>query len=155
MDTTIFSDDIVGASELRNKQKYWLTRASKQPVTVTDGSRRLVIANRDKIRNLLIQSHYLELALKYCNEELKQEKSSVFPWLKYLDETERKQFHKEFMSSVISSKNWEEIEAIMEDWEATAETEHNEEIMKALKTRGRKDEYVDLRHAEVSNKTTH
>ena len=155
MVTTIFSDEIVGASELRNKQKYWLTKALRQPVTVTDGTRRLIIANRDRIRNLFIHSQYLELAVKYFNEVLKQEKSSIFPWLEYLDEEERKQFHKEFISSIVASENWEEIEAIVEDWKATAETEHNREIMKALNTRGREGEYVELRDVKVSDKITH
>ncbi len=145
MATTLFSDEIIGASELRSKQKYWFTKASKQPVTVTDGSHRLVIANRDKIRSLLLHSHHLELAVKYCSEELKQEKSSVFPWLKYLDETERKQFHKEFMDSVTSPENWEEVETLIEDWKATAETEGDVEAMKVLRTKQTRDKYIPLR----------
>jgi len=158
MVTTVFSDEIVNATQLRAKQSHWLNMASRRPVTVTYGAHKLTIVNREKIRNLFMQAHYLELFVKYCNEIMKGTRSSVFPWVEYLDDEEKKQFHEEYISSImmaIITEGWDEVETLLEDWKATAETESDEEFMKVLKTRGRKDEYVDLRDVEVSNKTAH
>lgn len=148
MVTIAFSDEIVNATELRNKQSHWLTMASKRPVTVTYGSRKLTILNREKIRNLYIQAHHLELFVKYCNGVMKGVKSSEFPWVEYLDDEEKKQFHEEYISSImvaIVTENWEGVETLLEDWKATAETESNPDVMKALKTKVPKEEYVTIK----------
>ena len=92
MVTTVFSDEIVNATELRAKQSHWLTMAAKRPVTVTYGARKLTILNREKIRNLFIQAHYLELFVKHCNEVVKGTKSNAFPWIEHLDDEEKRQF---------------------------------------------------------------
>ena len=148
MVTTVFSDEIVNASELRTKQRHWLSMAAKRPVTVTDGSNRLTIYNREKIRDLFIQKYYSELFIKYCNEFLEKDKNRTIPWLQYLDESEQKQFHKEFLTSVISAivtDNWDQVEVVLADWKATAETENDPEAMKALQRKGRKSEYIALK----------
>ncbi len=148
MVTTVFSDEIVNATELRTKQSHWLTIASKRPVTVTYGSRKLTILNREKIRNLFIQAHYMESFVKYCNEVMKGTKSNAFPWTEYLDDEEKKQFHEEFISSImmaVVTENWEGVETLLEDWKATAETESDEETMKALRTKQASDKYIALK----------
>lgn len=148
MVTTVFSDEIVNATELRAKQSHWLTIASKRPVTVTYGSRKLTILNREKIRNLFIQAHYMESFVKYCNEVMKGTKSNTFPWTEYLDDEEKKQFYEEFISSImmaVVTENWEVVETLLEDWKATAETESDEETMKALRTKQASDKYIALK----------
>lgn len=158
MTTTVFSDEIVNATQLRAKQSYWLTMALRRPVTVTCASGELTIVNREKIRTLFIEKHYLELAIKYCIEEVKAEKHNALPWIEYLDDEEKKQFREEFIGSImaaVTTEDWDGIETLLEDWKATAETEHDEGIMKVLRTRGRKGEYVELNDVKVSDKTTH
>lgn len=148
MVTTVFSDEIVNATELRAKQSHWLTIASKRPVTVTYGSRKLTILNREKIRNLFIQAHYMESFVKYCNEVMKGTKSNAFPWTEYLDDEEKKRFHEEFISSImmaVVTENWEVVETLLEDWKATAETESDEETMKALRTKQASGKYIALK----------
>jgi len=148
MVTTVFSDEIVNATELRAKQSHWLTMAAKRPVTVTYGARKLTILNREKIRNLFIQAHYLELFTSYCNEILKGRKSTKFPWIEYLDSEGKKQFHEEFVNSLMAAivtDEWDGVETLLEDWEATAETESDEEAMKALRTKQSPDKYIALR----------
>ena len=148
MTTTVFSDEIVNATELRAKQSHWLAMAAKRPVTVTYGTRKLTILSREKIRNLFIQAHYLELFTSYCNEIMKGMRSSKFPWIEYLDSEERKQFHEEFVNSLmvaVVTDAWDEIETLLGDWRATAETESNPDVMKALKTKVPKEEYVTIK----------
>jgi hypothetical protein len=148
MVTTVFSDEIVNATQLRARQSHWLTMASRHPVTVTYGSSKLTILNREKIRNLYTQTHHLELFVKFCNEVMKGIKSTVFPWLEYLDDEEKEQFHKEYIASIMTAivvEHWDEVEILLEDWKATAETENNPNIMKALKTKVPKEEYVTIK----------
>jgi hypothetical protein len=148
MVTTVFSDEIVNATELRAKQSHWLTMAAKRPVTVTYGACKLTILNREKIRNLFIQAHYLELFVTYCNEVMKGMKSSRFPWIEYLDSEEKKQLHEEFVGSIkmaVVTDDWDGIETLLGDWKATAETESDEEAMKALRTKQAPDKYIAFR----------
>jgi hypothetical protein len=148
MVTTVFSDEIVNATELRAKQSHWLTMAARRPVTVTYGSRKLTILNREKIRNLFIQAHYLELFVKHCNEVVKGTKSNAFPWIEHLDDEEKRQFHEEFIDSImmaIITEDWDGVETLLEDWKATAETESDEEIMKALGAKQEPDKYIALK----------
>ena len=148
MVTTAFSDEIVNATQLRARQSHWLAMASKRPVTVTYGSSKLTILSREKIRNLYIQAYHLELFVKYCNEVMKGTKSTVFPWIEYLDGEEKEQFHKEYVTSIMVAtvtEHWDEVEILLEDWRATAETESNPDLMKALKTKVPKEEYVTIK----------
>jgi len=148
MVTTIFSDEIVNATELRAKQSQWLTMASERPVTVTYGNRKLTILNREKVRNLFVHSHYLALFAKHCNELIKGTKSDAFPWTEHLDDKEKRQFHEELVSSIMTAvitENWDEVETLLDDWKATAETENNPDLMRALKTKVPKGEYVTIK----------
>jgi len=148
MTTTVFSDEIVNATQLREKQSHWLTVASKRPVTVTYGPRKLTILNRETIRNLFIQAHYLELFVTYCNEVMKGTKSTKFPWIEHLDEEEKKQFHEEFIGSTetaVFSEDWDMVETLLEDWKATAETKSDKEVMKALRAKQEPGKYIALK----------
>lgn len=148
MVTTVFSDEIVNATQLRAKQSHWLAMASRRPVTVTYGARKLTILNRETIRNLFIQAHYLELFTSYCNEFMKGMRSSKFPWIEYLDSEEKKQFHEEFVNSLmvaVVTGDWDAVETLLGDWKATAETESNPDLMRALKTKVPKEKYVTIK----------
>lgn len=148
MVTIAFSDDIIKASELRKEQKYWFDRASSKPITVTYGSRKFTIMDRDKIYNLYLRKYYLELVIKYCDEMVKGVDSNTFPWIIYLDDEEKEEFHNELIITVakaVTTNDWATIEELIEDWKATAETKNNPAVMKALKTQVNKDKLVTIK----------
>ena len=148
MVSTVFSDDIVNATDLRKNQKHWLDRACVNPVTVKYGHNGLAIVNREQIRSLWIQKHYTEQVLRYCQEFVEGLKSDTFPWAEYLNDEEKAQFHKELLSSVmkaIVTDNWAPLGHTIEDWKATAETAQNLEIAEQLQHTGTPEEYVTLK----------
>ena len=148
MVTTAFSDEIVNATELRKQQAHWLNKAKTKPVTITYGSSKLTILNRDKIRDLYLQNSHLERALKYCNEFADKKKSSVFPWIDYLDVEERIEFYREYLNTItlaIITEDWDNVETLIYDWKATAETEHDTRASKAVKERVKKSDYIAIK----------
>ena len=147
MITLIFSDEIVNATELKNRQRYWLDKASSIPVTVTHGSRKLTIVDRNTIRNLYLQKFYSGLTIKYCEELLKHEASSTFPWLEFLDNEEKAEFHNELIEGVIeamSNDDWSRIGELIDDWKATAETKSSPDVVKALTTETDPNDFVSI-----------
>jgi hypothetical protein len=139
-----FSDEIVNATDLRNNQKYWLDAASRKPVTVAYGKHNLAILSRQQIAELYKQNYYLGIVLRLCSgvNDLPE-----LPWVKILDDDDRAEFIDEFtsaMNKALSSNNWHDIEILLEDWKATAETLNNKITMKALINKQRKDRYIPL-----------
>ncbi len=148
MITHILNDEIISATKFRNSQSYWLGVASKRPVTVTTGDNKVVVFSRERVRELYLGRHYLESAIKLCNEIERGNKSTVYPWLEYLDAEEIEQFQVEYIDNILASianDKWENVEELLEDWQATAETKNNPAVMKALKAKARKDDYVTIK----------
>jgi hypothetical protein len=142
MVTTLFSDEIVNASELRAKQKHWLAKAYERPITVTNGSHKLTIFNRDKIGKLFLQNHFLSLAVKYCAD------NKAIAWTGYLTEKERDEFRNEFLGAIkmaLVNDRWHEVDVLLDDWKATAETKQNKEVMKNLTKKRHKEAYILLK----------
>jgi hypothetical protein len=147
MVTVAFSDDIVNASELRNRQKYWLERASSKPVTVTCGTCKLAIIDRDEVSNLYLYKHYMDMTIKYCEEVLNNEKSSIFPWLDYLDNEEKEAFHGDLITGIARASvtgNWTDVDDLIEDWQATTEAKQDREFVKTLKVKVPRKEYLPI-----------
>jgi hypothetical protein len=148
MVTTAFSDEIVNASNFRDKQSHWLSIASKRPVTVASGDMKVTILNRDMVRNLFLQKYFLELAVQLCGEMASKKDIKTLPWISYLDKEEQKEFRNELLDCVIeaiASNKWNDVEILIEDWKATAETESNKEAMAALRHKVSKDKYIPLK----------
>ena len=148
MTTHVFDDEIVSATKFRIKQSHWLDVAAKRPVTVTVGDNKVIVFNRERIHELYLGRHYLESAVKLCDEIDKNKKITVFPWLECLDAEERKQFQIEYINNVlisIATDKWDNVEELLADWKATAETENNAEAMKALRAKIRKAEYSTIK----------
>ena len=144
---TVFSDFIVKASELRRNQKRWLDEAHRNPITVSYGRRQLAIINREQVRGLYMEKHYLELVLRAFQELTEGSKSDTFPWVEHLSDEERKQFQKELLACVtraVIAGDWSQMENLIQDWKATAETEQIPEIVRALQDEERRSEYVTL-----------
>ena len=148
MTSTVFSDFIVNASDLRNNQKQWLERAYKSPITVSYGRRQLAIVNREQIGRLYAANYYLELVTRACDEFMKKNKSSTFPWVEYLPDNEKVQFHREILSCAIRSTltgNWTHLENVIQDWKATAEVESSPKLVRALMAREDSTQYVEIK----------
>lgn len=151
---TMFADQIVNASELRSNQKKWLEKAVDKPITVNYGRKQLAIVNREQMRKLYMENHYLVLALRICQElskpTKKGSKSNVFPWIDYLNETEKFSFKEELANSLLKSIMVDELdesdlENMIADWKATAEVKANPEAVKALSESKNHTDYVRIK----------
>jgi hypothetical protein len=148
MVTTPFSDEIVNPSELRKNQAHWLGMATISPITVTYGDFKLAILNRDKIANLYKEIYYLELGMKLFLSVRPGGAEEPLPWMKHLNTEEKIEFVTEFFKGVdeaINTRDWNEVDEILGDWKATADTLANPEVMSALKANRPKSEYIPLR----------
>lgn len=59
----------------------------------------------------------------------------VFPWLKYLDEEDRQIFYAELFATLnqsLQSGNWQLLQELIEDWQATAMVLADEELTTIL-----------------------
>ncbi len=144
---TVFSDRVVNASDLRKNQRQWLEEALKRPVTVNYSRRQLAIMNRDQVRDLFIKVQFAELALAACRDIDKGGIFEKLPWLEYLTVEDRAQFRDELLNAFLKSSktgNWDDLDELISDWKATAETERSPEIVKALKEGETATDYVAL-----------
>jgi len=150
MVTTVFGEDIIiNSSELRNNQKRWFERAYTNPITVRFGAKHLALLNREKVGYMLKALVYVEKLVNYCREVSKGQEadSMVFPWIKYLNDVERLEFYNELLSTFnesINTNDWSLMEYLLNDWEATAETQRKPEIVKELLEEHETKEYVSL-----------
>ena len=147
MATVAFFDDIVNASELRSRQKYWLERAALKPVTVMYGARKLAIMDRDEVYNLYLQKYYMEMTIKHCEGVMKGVENSVFPWLDCLDNEEKEEFSNELITNVARASttgNWSDIDEFIGDWQATAEAKKDRNFVKALKVKVPRKNYIPV-----------
>ena len=147
MVSTVFSDDIVKATDLRNKQREWLERAYEKPITVSYGKRQLAIMRREQVSRLFAANYYLELVAKACDEFLNEKTSSAFPWVEYLPDNEKLTFHRELMERALKSivtGDWAQLEYLIEDWKATAEVERSPELSKRLREKDDPSKYVKV-----------
>jgi|GEM_PF-1158230 len=148
MVSTVFSDFIVNATDLRNNQKQWLERAYSRPITVSYGRRQLAIMNREQVGKLYTAKYYSELVLKACQEFMEKNKSDTFPWVEFLSDDERMQFYNELLKRTMRSfitGNWSQLENLIQDWKATAEVESNPELAKALTAEEDSSQYVEIK----------
>lgn len=148
MVSTVFSDFIVSATDLRNNQKQWLERAYTEPITVSYGRKQLAIINREKVGKLYASIYYAELVLKVCQEIKEKNKSDTLPWVDYLSDIDKMKFQSELLSTILKAMvtgNWTQLEHLIEDWNATAEVENNPELAKALLLEEDSSEYVKIK----------
>lgn len=144
MVTLAFSDEIVNATELRNNQKYWLDLAARIPVTIACGKHSLAVVNREQFARLLVQNHYLELAVNLYADITAGNSSDVLPWVEYLDENGRREFLQEFINAIkraVRGDDWVSLQTLLDNCRATAETARDKLAAGSVKTRGRKGKY--------------
>ncbi len=144
---TVFSDRVVNASDLRKNQRQWLEEALKRPVTVNYSRKQLAIMNRDQVRDLFMRVQFAELALAACRDIGRGSILEKLPWLEQLNAEDRARFRDELVNTFLKSSktgNWDDLDELISDWKATAETERSPEIVKALKEGETATDYVAL-----------
>jgi hypothetical protein len=147
MINTIFSDEIVNSSDLRNNQKHWFEVACEKPITINFGRKQLAVINREELGNLYTTIHFMEMVLKVCEELEKEAESRTLPWINSLTEEDKTVFSREFKDTAlhaVDTGNWTELEFLLEDWKATAEVENHPELKEALMKDSNTDKRVRL-----------
>jgi hypothetical protein len=103
MEKTMFSDEVVQATDLKNRQRYWFDRARKTGgVTIIQGKvADLVLAPRQRVAETAEAAAHAKTAAQFLREIITlgqpPAESSVFPWLRDLDEEEQQEFLREFV----------------------------------------------------------
>ncbi len=150
---TVFSDEVVLATDLKKRQRYWFDRARKTGgVTIVQGKvADLVLAPRQKVAETAQTAAYAVTAAQFLREVIAlgrtPAESTVFPWLRDLDNEEQQEFLREFVdlfAHCSTSREWQPLEECLEDWQATAEAHRNPELMEAWRTRGRPEDYAPM-----------
>jgi hypothetical protein len=153
MATTMFGDQVVLATELKKKQRYWFDRARQTGgVTIVQGKvADLVLAPRQRVAVAATAVFYARTAAQFLREMITLKRSpaesAVFPWLRDLDNEEQETFLHEFVDAFArcsTTEDWRPLEELLEDWQATAEAHRNPDLIEAWCTRGQPEDYVPM-----------
>ena len=147
--TVLFTDEIVTGTELKARQKMWFEKAARAPVSVTSGKKKLVLFNRDTARQMYAYNHYADLLIRLSREQRagRGASSDVFPWLASLRAEEVAEFYDELLAGfekVSGSNQWDELQQLLDAWQATAEAKTNPATAELLKSSRGQREYVKL-----------
>lgn len=157
MEKTMFSDEVVRATDLKNRQRYWFNRVRETGgVTIIQGKvADLVLAPRQWVAETAEAAAHARTAAQFLREVITLERppaeSAVFPWLSDLDDEEQQEFLREFVDLLArcsTTSGWARMERLLEDWQATAAAKQNPDLLEAWRNHGRSDDYVPL---EVSD----
>jgi hypothetical protein len=158
MAKTMFSDEVVLATDLKKRQRYWFDRARQTGgVTIVQGKvADLVLAPRQKVAAAAETALHARTAAQFLREVITLQRlpaeSAVFPWLRELDDEEQQEFLQEFVdvfACCSTTGEWVQLEELLEDWQATAEAHRNPELMEAWCTRGRPEDYVPMEASDA------
>ena len=153
MTETLFGDEVVLATDLKKRQRYWLDRARQTGgVTIVQGKAAdLVLASRREVAQAVKAAARGELAARFLREVLvlgrRPAESGVFPWLADLEEQEGQEFLRELVEAFARSSttgSWDEFDELLDDWRTTAEAHRVVEIEQAWQSRGKPEEYVPM-----------
>ena len=137
MATTILSDEVINSTDLREHQKMWFDKALVRPISITSGTKKLVLLNRGHAEQMYQLIHYAEMIIQFCRERAKGKKreSAVFAWIKHLSEKAIEEFHEELFPAfeeAVHSKSWLAFEEMLNSWIATAEAMTNPEMVELI-----------------------
>jgi len=150
---TMFSDEVVLATDLKRNQRYWFDRARKTGgVTIMQGKLAdLALVPRQMIAEKTEATIRSRMASQFFSEIIALDRSPsesvVFPWLKDLDEEEQSEFCREFagtFAKCLATGQWTDFDQLLEDWQATAEARRNPDLLEAWRTRGHPEDYVPV-----------
>ena len=147
MVTTMLFDEVINPTQLRNNYRFWFNKAYLSPISITDGTKRLVLMNREHAKHMYSLIHYAEKIIQFCREREsgKKRESDVFPWVKHLSEKVIAEFQSELFSTfeeVMYSQDWLTFEEMLNSWVATAEAMTNPEMVDLITTDLSKEEYT-------------
>lgn len=149
----MFSDEIVLATDLKRRQRYWFERARQTGgVTIVQGKvADLVLASRKKVAEAAETATHARTAAQFLREIITLERtpaeSVVFPWLGDLDDEEQQEFLRDFVdlfARCSTTGEWVRLDELLEDWQATAAAHRNPELMEAWRTRDQLEDYVPM-----------
>ena len=150
---TVFSDEIVLATDLKKRQRYWFVRARESGgVTIVQGGvADLVLAPRQMVAETAEAAAHARTAAQFLREVITLKRapaeSAVFSWLCELDDEEQQEFLREFVdlfARCSTTWKWAPFEEFLEDWQATAEAHRNPELLEAWRTRGQPEDYFPI-----------
>jgi hypothetical protein len=153
MRKTMFSDEVVLATDLKKRQRYWFDRARESGgVTIVQGGvADLVLAPRQKVAEAAEAAVHARTAAQFLREVVTLghplADSTIFPWLGDLDAADRQEFVREFVDNLAhcaTTNQWAPLEELLEDWQATAEAHRRPELMENWRTRGRPEDYEPM-----------
>ena len=150
MTTTILSDEVINSTEFRNNQKAYFDKAYVSPVSImASGNKKLVLLNREYAKHMYLLNHHAGVIIQFLNEQIvHKEESSIFPWIKYLDNDAIEEFTKELLTTfeeVTSSQEWLTFEELLDDWKATANVAGSPILAKALLAEENSSAYVRIK----------
>jgi hypothetical protein len=153
MATTVFDDEIISSTDLKNNQKRWFDRAMKSPVSITNrGGRKLVLINRDQIHSLVQAKDYAEKILKYSlvlkvEMETGRYDGDIFPWAASLTREDRLAFRDELVAvfdRLIRADDWAPLDKVIDSWQATAEALTNRKFMEVVNSTPARRKYKEV-----------
>lgn len=128
--TVMFNDEIVTATELKARQKMWFDKAARSPVSVTSGKRKLVIFNRETARRMYNFNYFADILIR-LGREMRTGNAGmgrVLPWMDSLSAGDIDEFYDELLAGfeqAAATGQWEALEELLGDWQATAEARSN------------------------------
>lgn len=149
MMTTILSDEVINATDLRDHQKRWFDKALVSPVSIMSGSKKLVLLNREHAKHMYSLSHYAEMIILFCREREsgKKRESDVFPWVKHLSEKAIGEFNSELLATfeeAMYKKDWSAFQEMLDAWVATAEAMTNPEMVELITADRTKEKFTKV-----------
>lgn len=153
MEKMVFSDEVVLATDLKKRLRYWLERARKMGgVTIVQGKvADLVLAPRQRVAEMAEAAAHARTAAQFLREVITLQRrpaeSAVFPWLGNLNEEAQQEFLREFVdlfANCASTGEWVRLDELLEDWQATTAAQRNPELIEAWRTRGQPEDYVPM-----------
>lgn len=153
MPNVVFSDEVVSATDLKKNQRYWFDRARMLGgITIVQGKQAdLALVRRQRVAAIEAFAWQMKSVAPFLREIIVLKRSVAesesLPWLHELDREEQEQFLKVFMETFARcafKEDCKELGELLEDWQATAETHRNTELIEVWKNRGRQEDYVPV-----------
>jgi hypothetical protein len=151
---SVFEDQIVQVSDLKKRMKYWLDVVRQTaPVTIAQGGKAdLIIMRRadEAIHAKILE--YARLVARFLLEQRQGGGSQVLPWYKHLETDEQEEFIAEllhYFSDMVQTGDWQGFAYLLQDWQATAESNLTPELLAALEAPHRLEEYIPVERPVV------
>ena len=134
--------------------KYWLDVVRQTaPVTIVQGGKAdLIIMRRadEAIHAKILE--YARLVARFLLEQRQGVESQVWPWYKHLEADEQEEFLAELLhcfSDMVQTGDWQGFAYLLQDWQATAESNLNPELLDALEAPHWPEEYISVERPVV------